>query len=133
MGNVIPLYRDFHVLFLENDWVIRQILIEHFAADDNCRIMSFSDVDRALEHLRLASGAQRIFSNVHIGRRGGIDLSAGSDWPMRIHLSVAPGYDAEGDRFRAIEAGLGFFRVKPYDYPDLRQRVKKAVGQTSFP
>lgn len=132
MDNVVPLYRKLHVLFLENDWVIRQILIEHFATDDHCHAVSFSDADKALDYLRARCGCERIFSNVHIRGRGGIDLASGSDWQGRIELAVAPGYDAENDRFRAIEAGLGFFRVKPYDYIDLWQRVRDSVCHSSY-
>ena len=51
-----------------------------------------------------------------VGGQGGIDLSSSPDWPSQIDLAIAPGYDAEQDRFSAIEAGLGFFRVKPYHY-----------------
>ncbi len=132
MDNVVPLYRKMHVLFLENDWVIRQILIEHFATDDHCHAVSFSGAEKALDYIRIRCGGERIFSNVHLGGRGGIDLSTGSEWQGRIELAVAPGYDAEKDRFRAIEAELGFFRVKPFDYIDLWQRVRDSVCHSSY-
>lgn len=132
MEKVVPFFRKLHVLFVENDWVIRQILMEHFAMDDNCHAISFNDADKALSYLRTECGANRIFSNVLIGGRGGIDLSSGSNWQSRIELAIAPGYDAEDDRFRAIEAGLGFFRVKPYDYLDLLHLVRHSICQSSY-
>jgi len=132
MEKVVPLFRKLHVLFVENDWVIRQILMEHFAMDDKCHAVSFNDADKALSYLRTECGAHRIFSNVLIGGRGGIDLSSESNWQSRIELAIAPGYDAEDDRFRAIEAGLGFFRVKPYDYLDLLQLVRHTICKSSY-
>lgn len=132
MEKVVPFFRKLHVLFVENDWVIRQILMEHFALDDNCHAVSFSDADKALSYLRTECGADRVFSNVHLHGMGGIDLSSGSNWQSRIELAIAPGYDAESDRFRAIEAGLGFFRVKAYDYFDLLQLVRHTISQSSY-
>ena len=132
MQTVVPIYRTIYVLFVEDDWVIRQILLEHFAREDNCRAVSFPDADRALAYLRQQGGFERIFSNVALGGRGGIDLSSGTDWQSRIELAVAPGYDAEGDRFRAIEAGLGFFRVKPFSFNDLWQVLRQSPPQSSF-
>jgi DNA-binding NtrC family response regulator len=131
MGNVIPLYRKLHVLFVEDDWVIRQILTEHFAPDANCHVVSFANAEKAVSYLRQECGANRIFSNIHSGERGGIDLSSGSDWQSRIDLAIAPGYDAEEDRFRAIEAGIGFFRVKSYGYFDLLHLVHHTMSQSS--
>ena len=132
MTNVVPFYRKMHVLFVENDWVIRQILLEHFAMKDTCRVVSFADPAKALSYLRTQCEAERIFSNVAVGGWGGIDLSSGAEWQSQIELAVAPGYDAENDRFRAIEAGLGFFRVKPHDYFDIWQRVHHNFSQSSF-
>lgn len=131
MVNLVPLYDRMHVLFLENDWVIRQILLEHFSSHGRCRAVSFNDPAKALDYLRTQRHAERVFSNLAVGGRGGIDLSTGPDWPGRIDLAVAPGYDAEADRFRAIEAGLGFFRVKPHDYFDLWQRVHHSLSHSS--
>lgn len=130
MGTVAPLYRNIHVLFVENDWVIREILLEHFAMDGSCRAISFPDAERAFSHLRLTCGAERIFSNISVGGRGGIDLSAGAGWQSRIELAIAPGYDAEGDRFGAIKAGLGFFRVKPYAAIDLWQVLRHTLARS---
>ena len=132
MAKIIPLYRTVQVLFVEDDWVIRQILLEHFAEDSHCRVMSFPDADHALAYLRQQGGGRRIFSNVDVGGGGGIDLSSGSDWPGRIELAIAPGYDAEADRFRAIETGLGFFRVKPFTFNDLWQVLQHARSRSSF-
>jgi DNA-binding NtrC family response regulator len=131
MGNVIPLYRKLHVLFVENDWVIRQILTEHFAHDPNCHVVSFANPERAVSYLRQECGANRIFSNIYLGESGGIDLSSGSEWQSRIELAIAPGYDAEEDRFRAIEAGLGFFRVKSYRDVDLLHLVHHTMSHSS--
>jgi DNA-binding NtrC family response regulator len=131
MGKVIPFYRKLHVLFVENDWVIRQILAEHFAHDPNCHVVSFANPEKAVSYLRQGCGANRIFSNIHLGESSGIDLSSGSDGQRRIELAIAPGYDAEEDRFRAIEAGLGFFRVKPYRYFDLLQVVHHTMSHSS--
>ena len=132
MVNLVPLYRRMHVLFVENDWVIRQILLEHFSPHRKCRAVSFTDPAKALEYLRTQCNADRIFSNLAVGGRGGVDLSTGSDWDCQIDLAVAPGYDAEADRFRAIEAGLGFFRVKPHDYFDLWQHIHHNLSHSSF-
>lgn len=129
---IVPLYRTMRVLFVEDDWVIRQILWEHFAEDDNCRAVSFPDADRALAYLRQQGGGQPIFSNVEVGGCGGIDLSSGSDWQSRIELAIAPGYDAERDRFQAIEAGLGFFRVKPFAFSELWQVLQHSRSRSSF-
>ena len=132
MHNVVPLYRTMHVLFVENDWVIRQILQEHFATDANCRVVSFSNTDRALAYLRELSGVERIFSNIDIGGCGGIDLSRGPDWQNRIELAIAPGYDTEQERFQAIEADLGFFRVKPFTFNHLWQVLQHAHSQSFY-
>ena len=132
MGTVVPFYQKLHVLFLEDDWVIRQILAEHLAAVDNCRVVSFANAEKALSYLRLDCGAERIFSNVQLKGRGGIDLSSSPKWPSSVDIAVAPGYNAEKDRFIAIEAGLGFFRVKPYHYLDLWQRIRQAVNESLF-
>ncbi|MBC2737636.1 MAG: response regulator [Desulfobacteraceae bacterium] len=131
MGNVIPFYRKFHVLFVENDWVIRQILTEHFAHDPNCHMVSFANPEKAVSYLHQGCGANRIFSNIHLGESSGIDLSSGFDWKYRIELAIAPGYDAEEDRFRAIEAGRGFFRVKPYRYYELLHLVHHTMSHSS--
>jgi DNA-binding NtrC family response regulator len=132
MPNVLPLYPSIRVLFVEDDWVIRQILLEHFAAENHCRTLSFSDAKRALAHLRQQGGSERIFSNLEVGGHGGIDLSAGTSWPIRIELAIAPGYDAERDRFQAIEAGLGFFRVKPFTFNDLWQLLQQTRSRTNY-
>lgn len=132
MEKIVPFFRTLHVLFVENDWVIRQILMEHFAMDDNCHAVSFSDADKALSYLRTECGADHFYSNVLLQGRGGIDLAAGSNWKSRIELAIAPGYDAEDDRFRAIEAGLGFFRVKAYDYFDLLLLLRQTISQPSY-
>ena len=132
MVNVLPLYGRMHVLFVEDDWVIRQILLEHFAKDRDCHAVSFADPAKALSYLRIHCEADRIFSNIAVGGRGGIDLSSGSNWQCRIDLAIAPGYDAEPDRFRAIEAGLGFFRVKAHGYFDLWQVVHHNLSHSSF-
>jgi len=132
MEKVVPFFQKLHVLFVENDWVIRQILMEHFAVIDSCHVVSFGDADKALSYLHAECGADRIFSNVQLGGMGGIDLSSGLSWQCRIELAIAPGYDTEDDRFRAIEAGLGFFRVKPYSYLDLLQLVRHSIFQSSY-
>jgi DNA-binding NtrC family response regulator len=132
MVNVVPLFRRMHVLFVEDDWVIRQILLEHFAKDSNCQAVSFADPAKALGYLRIQCEADRIFSNLAVGGRGGIDLSSGSSWPCQVDLAIAPGYDAEADRFSAIEAGLGFFRVKAHGYFDLWQLVHHNLSHSSF-
>jgi hypothetical protein len=132
MADVVPIYRKINVLFVENDWIIRQVLMEHFALDDKCYAVSFADPAKALDYLRIQCEADRIFSNLEVGGRGGIDLSSGSNWKGRIELAIAPGYDAEVERFRAIEAGLGFFRVKPHAYFDLWHLVHNNLGQSKF-
>ena len=132
MEKIVPFFRTLHVLFVENDWVIRQILTEHFAMDENCHAVSFSEADKALAYLRTECGAERIYSNVLLQGRAGIDLAAGSEWKRRIELAIAPGYDAEDDRFRAIEAGLGFFRVKAYDYFDLLHLLRQTINQPTY-
>jgi hypothetical protein len=132
MVNVVPLFRRMHVLFVENDWVIRQILLEHFANDLNCHAVSFADPAKALGYLRIHCEADHIFSNIAVGGQGGIDLSSGSNWQCRIDLAIAPGYDAEADRFRAIEAGLGFFRVKAHEYFDLWHLVHHSLSYSSI-
>lgn len=132
MHNVVPLYRTMHVLFVDNDWVIRQILQEHFATDANCRAVSFPDADRALGYLRELSGVGHIFSNIDVGGRAGIDLSTGPDRQTRIELAIAPGYDSEQDRFQAIEADLGFFRVKPFTFNHLWQVLQHAHSQSFY-
>ena len=132
MSNVLPLYRSLQVLFVEDDWVIRQILQEHFAADGNCRARSFPNADQALAYLRQEFGNRRIFSNLEVGGRGGIDLSSASVGSMRIELAIAPGYDAERDRFLAMEAGLGIFRVKPFTFNDLWQVVRQSRSRSHY-
>jgi DNA-binding NtrC family response regulator len=132
MQTVVPIYRTMHVLFVEDDWVIRQILLEHFATEADCRVVSFHDADQALAYLRQRGEGERIFSNVGVGGRGGIDLSSGTGWQSRIELAVAPGYDAERDRFQAIEDGFGFFRVKPFSFNDLWQALRQSSLQSSF-
>jgi len=132
MHTVVPIYRTLHVLFVEDDWIMRQILLEHFATAADCRAVSFPDADRALAYLRQQGGCERIFSNLGVGGRGGIDLSSGTDWQIRIELAVAPGYNAERDRFRAIEAGFGFFRVKSFTFNDLWQALRQSPPQSSF-
>ena len=132
MVNVVPLYRRMHVLFVEDDWVIRQILLEHFPKDSNCRAVSFADPAKALDYLRIQCDAESIFSNLAVGGRGGVDLSSGASWQCRVELAIAPGYDAEADRFSAIEAGRGFFRVKAHEYLDLWQLVHHSLSHSSF-
>lgn len=132
MENVVPLYQKWHVLFLEDDWVIRHILIEHFALDKKCHAVSFAHADKALSYLRAKCGGERIFSNIRVGSRGGIDLSSEPDRRSHIELAIAPGYDTEDDRFHAIKADLGFFRVKRYDYRELRQLVRQGARQSSI-
>ena len=94
-------------------------------------MVSFANPQKAVSYLRQECGANRIFSNIHLGESGGIDLSSGSEWQSRIELAIAPGYDAEEDRFRAIEAGRGFFRVKSYPYVDLLHLVHQTMSHTS--
>ena len=132
MVNVVPLFHSMHVLFVEDDWVIRQILLEHFSKESNCRAVSFADPAKALDYLRTQCDADRIFSNLAVGGRGGIDLSSGPSWQYRVDLAIAPGYDAEADRFSAIEADVGFFRVKAHAYFDLWQFVHHNLSRSSF-
>lgn len=132
MQTVVPIYRTMHVLFVEDDWVVRQILLEHFAPAAHCRAVSFPGADQALAYLRQQGEGERIFSNIGVGGRGGIDMSSGIDWQSRIELAVAPGYDAERDRFQAIEAGFGFFRVKPFRFNDLWRALRQSCRQSSF-
>jgi hypothetical protein len=48
-----------------------------------------------------------------------------------MELAVAPGYDDEGERFGAIDADRGFFRVKPYTQAGLWQ-VLRHIRSHSF-
>ena len=132
MQTVVPIYRTMYVLFVEDDWIIRQILLEHFATEAHCRAVSFPDADQALAYLRQQGDGERLFSNIGVGACGGIDLSSGIDWPSRIELAVAPGYDAERDRFQAIEAGFGFFRVKLFRFNDLWRALRQSCQHSSF-
>jgi DNA-binding NtrC family response regulator len=132
MVNVVPLFRRMHVLFVEDDWVIRQILLEHFSNDSNCHAVSFADPAKALGYLRIQCEAESIFSNLAVGGRGGIDLSSGANWQCPVELAIAPGYDAEADRFSASEAGQGFFRVKAHEYFELWQLVHHNLSHSSF-
>jgi DNA-binding response OmpR family regulator len=131
MENIVALYPNWHILFLEDDWVIRQILIEHFRLDDRCHVVSFTQADKALSYLQADCGAEHIFSNIRLSGREGIELSSGPGRRNQIVLAIAPGYNAEDDRFQAIEDGLGLFRVKRYHYLELRQFVRLRAYRSS--
>ena len=76
MAQIIHYPQKTHILIVEDDWVIREVLKKHFLDQPNCRLSFFSDLGQALYFLRLDCNAQLILSNINLSATGGINLSA---------------------------------------------------------
>ncbi len=124
MAHIIPYPQKTHVLIVEDDWVIREVLKEHFLDQPNCRLSLFSDLGQALYFLRLDCDAQLILSNIRMGATGGINLSASHLWQNQCEIVISPGYNTEADRFQAFDAGRELFRVHPLRFDALCRMMR---------
>lgn len=133
MAQIIPYPRKIHVLIAEDDWVIREVLKEHFRNLDGCRLSVINDLGQALYFLRLDCQAQLILSNMNLSGTGGVGLSA-------LHLShnesevvLTKGYRTEAERSQAFDAGRAFYRVQPLRCDTLCRMVRIGEQISSYP
>jgi DNA-binding NtrC family response regulator len=133
MAQIIHYPQKTHVLIVEDDWVIREVLKEHFLDQPNCRLSFFSDLGQALYFLRLDCNAQLILSNINLSATGGINLSAPHLWQNQCEVVISPGYNTEADRFKAFDAGSELYRVHPLRFDALcrMMRVDEQVNSVT--
>ena len=124
MAQIIPYPQKTHVLIVEDDWVIREVLKEHFHDQPNCRLSLFSDLGQALYFLLLDCNAQLILSNINLGATEGINLSASHLWQNQCEVVISPGYNTEADRFEAFDAGRELYRVHPLRFDALCRMMR---------
>jgi DNA-binding NtrC family response regulator len=128
MGRVIPFSKRSHILIVEDDWVIREVLKDHFGAKPNCRLNFLPDLDQALAHLQQVCRADLVLSNLFVQGSEGIDLASACHRNHPCEVLLTTGYNSEADRFRALAHGHGFYRVRQLRLSEL-VHFKRFGGQ----
>jgi DNA-binding NtrC family response regulator len=127
MAQIIPYPHKTHILIVEDDWVIREVLTEHFRSKPACRLSIFNDLGQALYFLRLDCQAHLILSNINLDGTGEISLSASHLWHNECEVVITTGYCTEAERFQAFDAGRELYRVQPFRFDALCRLVR--VGE----
>ncbi|MBL0713356.1 MAG: hypothetical protein JJV98_06605 [Desulfosarcina sp.] len=133
MAQIIPFPHKTHILIVEDDWVIREVLKEHFRNRSNCRLSVFNDLGQALYFLRLDCRARLILSNINLNGTGEINLSASHLGQNQCEVVLTTGYNTEADRFQAFEAGRELYRVQPLRFEALCRMVRVSEQMSSYP
>jgi DNA-binding NtrC family response regulator len=124
MAQIIPFPARTHVLIVEDDWVIREVLREHFLRKSACRLSLFNDLGQALYYLHLDCQARVILSNFNLDGHEGVSLSSPHLWQRECEVVLTTGYSTEADRFRAFDAGRDPYRVQPMQFDTLCRLVR---------
>jgi DNA-binding NtrC family response regulator len=124
MAQIIPYPRKTHILIVEDDWVVREVLQEHFRKQSACQLSIFNDLGQALYYLRLDCRARLILSNINLSGNGEISLSAPHLWQNACEVVITTGYSTEADRFQAFDAGRELYRVQPMQFDTLCRMVR---------
>jgi DNA-binding response OmpR family regulator len=113
-----------HILIVEDDWVVREVLKEHFGNQPTCRLTLFNDLGQALYYLHLDCQARLILSNINLRGTGSVSLSSPHLWRNECEVVITTGYSTEADRFRAFDAGRDLYRVQPMQFDTLCRLVR---------
>ncbi len=124
MAQIIPYPQKTHILIVEDDWVVREVLKEHFRDQPACRLSLFNDLGQALYFLRLDCKARLILSNINLNGTGGISLSASHLWQNQCEVVLTHGYSTEAERFKAFDAGRDLYRVQPLRFDALCRMMR---------
>ena len=124
MAQIISYPQKTHILIVEDDWVIREVLKEHFRDHPHCRVTPFTDLGQALYFLRLDCNAQVILSNLNLNGTGGVNLSASHLMQNQCEVVLSPGYNTEADRFKAFDDGRELYRVHPLRFDALCRMMR---------
>ncbi len=132
MAQIIPYPQKTHILIVEDDWVMREVLTEHFRAKSACRLSLFNDLGQALYYLRLDCHAQLILSNINLNSTGDISISAAHLWHNACEVVITTGYSTEAERFQAFDAGRELYRVQPLRFDTLCRLVRVGEQISSY-
>ncbi|MDJ0883313.1 MAG: hypothetical protein QNJ48_04090 [Desulfobacterales bacterium] len=124
MAQIIPYPQKTHILIVEDDWVIREVLKEHFLAEPNCHLSVFNDLGQALYFLHLDCNARLILSNINLNGNGGVSLSASRLWQNPCEVVLTNGYSTEAERFQAFDAGRELYQVQPLRFDALCRMMR---------
>lgn len=133
MAQIIPYPHKTHILIVEDDWVVREVLTEHFRNQSKCRLSMFNDLGQALYFLRLDCQAELILSNINLNGTGEINLSASHLWQNECEVVLTTGYSTEAERFQAFDAGRELYRVQPLRFDALCRMVRIGEQIRSYP
>lgn len=133
MAQIFPFPHKTHILIVENDWVMREVLHEHFLNQPNCRLSTFNDLGQALYFLHLDCGARLILSNIDPGGRGKISLSGPQLWQNRCEVVLTTGFSTEADRFQAFDAGRDLYAIQPLRFDTLCRMVRVSAQARTCP
>jgi DNA-binding NtrC family response regulator len=130
MAQIIPYPQKTHILIIEDDWVVREVLKEHFFKQPACRLSLFNDLGQALYYLHLDCQARLILSNINLSGNGEVSLAARHLWQNECEVVITTGYSTEADRFQAYDAGRELYRVQPMQFDTLcrMMRVDKQIS-----
>ena len=133
MAQIIPYPQKTHILIVEDDWVIREVLKEHFIAEPNCHLSVFNDLGQALYFLHLDCNARLILSNINLNGNGGVSLSASRLWQNPCEVVLTTGYSTETERFQAFDAGRELYQVQPLRFDALcrMMRIDEQVSSST--
>ena len=133
MAQIIPYPRKFHLLIVEDDWVIREVLKEHFGNRSGCRLTVIHDLGQALYYLHLDCRAQLILSNLNLSDRGGVSLSALHLGRNEWEVVLTTGKNVEAQRLSVFDAGCECYRVYPLRFDTLCRVVRIGEQISSYP
>ncbi len=133
MGQILPFTHKTHILIVEDDWVMREVLHEHFLHQPNCHLATFNDLGQALYYLHLDCGARLILSNINPGGDTMISLSGPQLWQNQCEVVLTTGYSTEADRFQAFDAGRDVYRIQPLRFDALCRMVRVSEQARSCP
>ncbi len=133
MAQIIAYPEKTHILIVEDDWVMREVLKEHFLDQPNCRLTMFNDLGQALYYLHLDCQARLILSNINLNGTGGISLSASRLWHNQCEVVLTTGYSTEAERFQAYDAGRELYRVQPQRFDALCRMMRIDEQVSSYP
>ena len=133
MGQLLPFTHKTHILIVEDDWVMREVLHEHFLHQPNCHLSTFNDQGQALYYLHLDCGARLILSNINPGGHAKISLSGPQLWQNHCEVVLTTGYSTEADRFQAFDAGRDVYCIQPLRFDTLCRMVRVNEQARSCP
>ena len=133
MAQIIPYPQKTHILIVEDDWVMREVLQEHFLNQPNCRLSMFNDLGQALYFLHLDCGARLILSNINPGCQGEISLAGPQLRGNQCEVVLTSGYSTEADRFQAFDAGRDVYRIQPLRFDTLCRMMRVGEQACSYP